>query len=346
MRVRSSDRMQVSGPGLNTPVATPVARVLTCWPCPPDSDEPTESTIIRSGSRSRNSCLSVALRAAPPVTSARRQERSWCPRRSSSEQRAREGVAHDQQGADLLALDRGQDVRGIEAFGLVLDHHAVAVVELREGRPVRGPVHEGRRRQAHVSARARALADLVERRVLRAVAAAAAERGHEHVGLAPQHPLRHARGPARVQDVEVVRAPRELGSLGARRGQRGLVLDRVLEQRLAGAVLDLEQHPELRQLGADLRQHRREGALVHDAAGAGVAQHVDQLFLDVTVVDVDGGDARLEGAEHALEVLRPVVQVEGQVVLAGLPVGELGSARARRPARAPSARSRAGACAP
>src|SRR5690606_36116419 len=50
-----------------------------------------------------------------------------------------------------------------------------------------------------------------------------------------------------------------------------------------------------------------------------VLEQVAQLARDVPVVHVERGAARLPGAEHALEVLGPVVQVEGDVVVAGQP---------------------------
>src|SRR3546814_8831066 len=42
-----------------------------------------------------------------------------------------------------------------------------------------------------------------------------AHRRHEDVGLAPEDALGHARGAARVEDVEVVGAPLSVGPLGA-----------------------------------------------------------------------------------------------------------------------------------
>ena len=49
-----------------------------------------------------------------------------------------------------------------------------------------------------------------------------------------------------------------------------------------------------------------------------IAQQVQQFARDVAVVDVERGDPRLERAEHALEVLVAVVEVDREVVLARL----------------------------
>ena len=128
--------------------------------------------------------------------------------------------------------------------------------------------------------------------------------------------------PPGVEDVEVVRRPlsRRSRVRGAR--QRGLVVDGTGQQRCRRPVVDLQQHVEKRQLGADPRERRREARVVHDRARARVAEEVDQLFVDVAVVDVERRGPRLVGPEHPFEVLDAVVEVERDVVLTGLVIGE------------------------
>jgi hypothetical protein len=75
----------------------------------------------------------------------------------------------------------------------------------------------------------------------------------------------------------------------------------------------------------------RELALEDDGDGVGVVPQVEQLVLGVAVVRVDGDEARLPGGEHRLEVLRPVVEVLGDLVLVAAPGREEGGGARRRP---------------
>src|SRR3546814_5472447 len=59
---------------------------------------------------------------------------------------------------------------------------------------------------------------------------------HEDVGLAPEDALGHARGAARVEDVEVVGAPLNVGPLGAGGGEGVLVPDGARQEIGARAV--------------------------------------------------------------------------------------------------------------
>src|SRR3546814_15552892 len=63
-----------------------------------------------------------------------------------------------------------------------------------------------------------------------------AHRRHEDVGLAPEDALGHARGAARVEDVEVVGAPLNVGPLGAGGGEGVLVPDGARQEIGARAV--------------------------------------------------------------------------------------------------------------
>jgi hypothetical protein len=50
---------------------------------------------------------------------------------------------------------------------------------------------------------------------------------------------------------------------------------------------------------------------------------MEKLTLDESVVQVHGNGPTLERADHSLEVFIPVEEVEGNMVLAGLPVLQL-----------------------
>lgn len=72
----------------------------------------------------------------------------------------------------------------------------------------------------------------------------------------------------------------------------------------------------------------------------GVPVEIDQLFLDVTVVDVHRNDPGLEGPQDRLEILDPVVEVQPQVLarpdpradqMVGDPVGGGVQLRVREP---------------
>ena len=65
--------------------------------------------------------------------------------------------------------------------------------------------------------------------------------------------------------------------------------------------------------------------MVDHAPGSAVVQEVAELLGHIAVVHVERGDAGSVRAEHPLDVLVAVVQVEGEVVLAGLPPLELWS---------------------
>ena len=94
---------------------------------------------------------------------------------------------------------------------------------------------------------------------------------------------------------------------------------------MARVVGDLQDRPQPGERGQHLRQGRCEHAVHHDRSGGGVVQQVPELVGDVAVVHVERRHPGLERAEHRLEVLVAVVQVHADVVLAALPVLQLGS---------------------
>ncbi len=143
------------------------------------------------------------------------------------------------------------------------------------------------------------------------------------VAVAPQHALGHARGAAGVEDVEVVRAPLDGRLVGRRSGERILVPDGARQQVVAGFVGHLEDDSQVGEVGEHLGERRRELGVHDDRGGPRIVEQVAQLLGDVAVVDVERRDTGLERAEHRLEVLVAVVQVDREVVLAALVAGEL-----------------------
>ena len=56
-----------------------------------------------------------------------------------------------------------------------------------------------------------------------------------------------------------------------------------------------------------------------------IGEEIDELLVDVAVVHVEGRHASAIGPEHPLQVLVPVQQIETDVVLARLVIGEAGA---------------------
>ena len=238
------------------------------------------------------------------------------------EQRPGEGIAHHEQERHPLALDGAPDVGRVEPLGVALQVDRAARVPGQEPDPLAGAVHERRRQQGVHGGRRRGH-DVVEG----GGGAGTAEALGERVALAPHDALRAARRAPGEQDVEVVGRRRH--GRGRRRGrrQRVLVPGGAGEQGLTRQVGHLEEHLEAGQGRAHRCHHRRERAVVHEAAGLAVGEERRQLVGPVAVVDVEGGGACLERAEHGFEVLVAVVTGDGHVVLTGLPGGEVGALR-------------------
>ncbi len=93
---------------------------------------------------------------------------------------------------------------------------------------------------------------------------------------------------------------------------------------MAAGVGDLQDHLHAWKIGEDLGEHRCELRLDDDRPRLGVVEQVAKLVGDVAVVDVERGDAGLPAADHHLEVLDAVEQIDGEVVLARLVAGEVG----------------------
>ena len=63
-----------------------------------------------------------------------------------------------------------------------------------------------------------------------------------------------------------------------------------------------------------------EGTVEDQRLRAGVVQQIDEFFVHVAVVDVERREAGLEGAHHRFKVFVAVVEVDAEVILAGLPI--------------------------
>ena len=128
-------------------------------------------------------------------------------------------------------------------------------------------------------------------------------------------PFGHARGPAGVDAVEVVRRPRrEVAPVGG--GRQGATRSRRRVPTLPRAVADLEQRPALGHRRQGVADRRGEAAVEDEADEPGVLVEIAKLRGDVAVIDVDGNGADLEAGEHPLEVLGPVGQLQADPVAA------------------------------
>ena len=244
-----------------------------------------------------------------------------------------------------MALDRVEHVTGVEAVDDVLDDDGAARDPAGQGVPVRCAVHE--RRCGQRADRAAGIRDdLLEGPVLVAVTAPHPERGDQEVGLTPHRALGHARRAAGVAEVQIVAGPGPDDLVGQHRvgnGERRLVVDGARQQRLARAVVDLQDELRRRAQGGQHLGERRCEDGVHDHGPcAGVLEQVAQLLGDVAVVHVERCATRLPRAQHRLEVLGTVVQVERHVVLTRRPGVVDGTALAQsgveqHPCQAPGA---------
>ena len=161
-----------------------------------------------------------------------------------------------------------------------------------------------------------------------------AQRGGQEVALAPQRALGHAGGAAGVDDVAVVgERARRAGPAWRRRAPPRRARPRAAAAHPSRPPPGAAGHAG--QVGEHLGQGGGERPVEDHGPGGAVGQDVAQLGGHVAVVDVDRGGPGLPGAEHALQVLVAVVQVEGHVVVRGLP---------RRPGRrvAPQPQPRSG----
>ena len=144
---------------------------------------------------------------------------------------------------------------------------------------------------------------------------AAAQPGEEQVLLAPHHALGHAGGAAGVDDELVVGGARREAALRRarpprprRRGRRRAAA------RRPGGVPTRTRCRSFSVCGSAAATRSVNSASKTSAGEIGVPVEVDQLLLHVAVVDVDRHDPRLEAAEHGLQVLDAVVEVQAEVL--------------------------------
>ncbi len=154
----------------------------------------------------------------------------------------------------------------------------------------------------------------------------------EDILVPPHHPLGHAGGPARVEDVVVVVRARGEIPLGTAGGHGLLVGHRPLRLGRIGPVLDGDQQPDPRELGEQLGDPGTEFGLVDQGHQVGVGEQVPELVLHVAVVDVDPHRPELEHGPGRLDPLHAVQRVDPDMVtgpdtllgqIVGQPVGPL-----------------------
>ncbi len=205
-------------------------------------------------------------------------------------------------------------------------------LERREGTR---SVHEGRRGEMH--AVGAGIDDLARERARGGgvLGSGLADKGIGAVGehvhevlVAPHDTLRHARGAARVQEVEVVARPLDPRS-GIVLREELLVRDR--EVAKGRAVVDLDPQLDARGAIADLLDLLAEVTVEQQRLGVGVVEEVGELVLEVPVVHVRGNGAQLERRIDALAVLVAVVEVRGDLRV----LSEPGGRQRRRETRGP-----------
>ena len=174
---------------------------------------------------------------------------------------ASERVADDQQRGDALVLDRVEEVDRVEPDGIGLDDHRATGDPRADGVPVRRAVHERRGGEGPEVGAAGCRHQVLG-------GARHPEARREEVGLSPEDALGHARGSARVEDVEVVGRETDRGG-GGGGGQGGLVGHGAGEQRRTGAVLHLEQQLHVRERGEHRGEGGGEGPVVDDGPRPG-----------------------------------------------------------------------------
>ena len=244
-----------------------------------------------------------------------RQIPSTWARIERAQDRLGERVADDRDRPDTLALDRVEQLDGIEGTTGQGDD-APTAAERRQTGEVAGAVHLGASRQERRGRSGERPADVGEGS--RLVQRVAEGRGHldGEVVLTPHDALRHTGRSAGVQHVEVVARATPRGNHALRRRLcRILVRCRPVWAR-AAPVVDPQPHLHLREAGTDRLDRVGERSVEDDAARVGVVPQVEQLVGGVSVVRVDRDKRALERREHRLHVLRAVVQVLSDGLLA------------------------------
>jgi hypothetical protein len=231
-----------------------------------------------------------------------------------------EGVADDHGGRDPLPGADGEEVGGVEPVDDVGQYHRGAGQPAAEGEPTPGAVHQRRRRQEpEVGPPGGPLHHFVDGVKRRAVPVEQPQGTGDEVPLAPQDAFGHPGGTPGVEDVEVVGAGFGGNGSGGGGGQGGLVVAGAVERGRSRVVGHLEEEDVIAEPVADGGEDGREPGVVKDRPGPGVVEQVGEFIAGVAVVDVERRHPGLVGAEHALQVLRAVVEVEGEMVVGRLP---------------------------
>ena len=243
-----------------------------------------------------------------------------------------EGVAHDHQVVDRLAGHRVEDLHRVEVTPGQHHHRAALGQAARRGEQA-GPVHQRAGDQADHAGPARP-GSLPRRPAPRPRGSGAARRAvhaGEQVVLSPHDALGHAGGAPGVEHEQVVAAASPRWGGPATRGRRRILVGGGPGRTGTGPVVDPQpvahpRHPVPHGVDA-----AAEAAVEDHRHRVGVVPQVGQLVLAVAVVGVDRDQCRLQRAEHGLEVLGAVVEVERHLVLVGHPRRQQPAGHAVRP---------------
>ncbi len=230
-------------------------------------------------------------------------------------------VAHQRDAADPLLLQGPQHFLGHE---LAVDHDPLPEVEADERREGGGAVHQrGRGEEGDPRAAGRDPLGEFLRLLHRLTGRGApAETREEQILLPPHHSLGHPGRTAGVDDELVVgRTCREV----ACRRPRGLGIRELRTRHLGGPrrrSTHPDQMPQLLRTRPGRRHPVGELGVEDQRHQIRVPVEVHQLLFDVPVVDVDRDDPGLQAAQHRLQVLHPVVEVETEVLTGPYPAVE------------------------
>ena len=131
----------------------------------------------------------------------------------------------------------------------------------------------------------------------------AATKRHQHVFVAPQHALGHARCAAGVEDVQIVVAARSEVSSGRLRSECSFVI--VAEHQHVG---------EHRRVSANAFHTFEELGSNDQRFEIGVVEDVGQLVFDIAIVDVHPDRAQLEHCPQGLDPLGTVQRIDTNVI--------------------------------
>jgi hypothetical protein len=132
--------------------------------------------------------------------------------------------------------------------------------------------------------------------------------------LVPHHSLGETGGAAGVRDIEVVTRTTSKVARRRRAVEGDRVVDRALDGRGVGAVVDDGHLAQLRRRATGGRNRVPEPAVVCERDEICVLIQMRQLETDIPVVHVDRHCSDLESAEHRLEVFGTVEELQAYVI--------------------------------